>query len=763
MPAIYPIASSRVSDALIQARLISQFEFDQQEMVRLQDQVGTGYRFSTPSQDAPAAIRAMTLQRLLEQKKQAKANFDTTQSFIGASDTALSGASELLIRVRAIALTAANSPSTVEQRLVLRNEINGTIKQFLDIGNRKFRGRYLFAGSDATVQPFTQFDQYVAYNGNETKLQNFVDIDFLADTSITGAEAFGAISAKVRGTVDVNPILTEETRLADLRSGRGISLGSFLVSDGTTTKTIDISNAETVGDVIELIEDNPPDGREVNVTLSSNGLVVDLDDALGGNLTIREVEGGTTAAELGIINTVGVGTTPLQGTDLDPTLRLTTRLADILGTRASARLNSVGPDNDIYIEAVSNGAAFNNVTVQYIDGVAVGNQAIATYDAFTNTLTIDISPGVTQASTVVAAINTTGVFTAELDDKLDTGNNGIGIVELAATATTAGGSGEDLDLNSGIQIVNGGETFTLTFTGAETVEDLLNILNGSGAGVVATINENATGIDVRSRYSGTDFMIGENGGLTATQLGLRSLTDATLISDLNYGRGIDLGNGVDFIIQRRDGVTLDIDITGEETVGEILDLINNHPANVGNVVTAQLAQFGNGIELVDPNAAGALDLTVFRANSFASWDLGLVPKNQDQAVAPPPALGQPQVLTGTDINPLEAHGVFNSLLRLGAAIEALDITQIARSMESLDENFTELSFVRADLGAKARNLDVMKQRIDREDLDLQAALSLEIDTDMAKAISDLAARQANLAASLKLVGEILQLTVFDFL
>src|SRR5690606_14509926 len=121
-----------------------------------------------------------------------------------------------------------------------------------------------------------------------------------------------------------------------LNDGRGVTLGSFTITDGAVSSTVDISRAVTVGDVVRLIESNPPPGRELVVRLTSHGLSVDLvDDEAGGNLRIMEVAGGTTAAELGIRNTEGTGTEPLIGSDIGPRLLPTTRLSNILGTRAS--------------------------------------------------------------------------------------------------------------------------------------------------------------------------------------------------------------------------------------------------------------------------------------------------------------------------------------------------------------------------------------------------------------------------------------------
>src|SRR5687768_11886743 len=146
MPAIYPITTTRISDALVQARLLSQFDFDQHELLKLQDQISTGYRISTPSQDAPSAIRAITLQRLMEQKQQARVNLNTTDSFVNATDTSLIGVNDLLSHMKALALRSIDSTTTEEQREVLRSEVQNAVQQFLDIGNRQFRGRYLFGG-----------------------------------------------------------------------------------------------------------------------------------------------------------------------------------------------------------------------------------------------------------------------------------------------------------------------------------------------------------------------------------------------------------------------------------------------------------------------------------------------------------------------------------------------------------------------------------------------------------------------------------------
>lgn len=705
---IIGIPTTRVSDLFIHQRLLNQVQYDQAELFRVQRQLSTGRRYEAPSEDPISALRVLSLQRLLERKEQVMTNLATNQSFLSSTDTALMSVSNLLAEARGTALGVLGTTSSDVQRQTAAQQIDQIIQQLLDTGNQKFRGRYLFAGSQTTTRPFaTVGSDVVEYSGNELHLSSYSDIDLLFETNFHGSEVFGALSQEVQGTVDLNPVLTFDTRLADLRGGRGISPGSIAISDGTKTSIVDISSAATIGDLAGLIKANPPAGRALNVDITANTIVIQLGDGAPGNLSIKEVGGGTTAGELGILRVTGVGNNPIEGRDLDPVLRPTTRLDQVLGARARAALHSLGTDNDIILEADRPGAYYdenrtiplNGITISYVDDPAVtaGNEIID-YTWGGTTITIHIDAQHTQAHHVVNKINQEYLlgnlpFQARLDP-LDETQGGLGYVQDGASAVTRDGAGATFDKTSGLQVRNRGETFTIDLSLAETLEDVLNALNGAGAGLLAEINEARTGINVRSRLSGTDFAIGENGGTTAAQLGIRTLTEQTRLEDLNYGRGVhdwpgyaaiaaqaafkslgtdnDLifraktpgrdfngfaisfvntsgtpqlvydpaaktmtfqirlgittandvvglllnhevaaadwdialdpadGNngtgtvglgavttaggdtaGTDFVITRMDGVELDLDIAGLETIGDVLEAINNHPLNTG--------------------------------------------------------------------------------------------------------------------------------------------------------------------------------------
>lgn len=1005
MASIYPIPTGRSSDVLVSRRLLAQMQQAQKRLLTVEQQLSTGLRLQLPSDDTSSASRAMTLQRMLEMKVQLQTNLSTTQSFLSATDTALSSVASMLSAVRGQAVTAADSTTSDSQRQALAMDIEATIQQLLTVGNQQFRDRYLFAGSQCTQCPFQRSDGFIAYYGNNTSLRTYASQNMLLDTNVPGEELFGAISTEMQGA-DLEPTLTSDTRLADLRGGRGITSGTLVISDGSHTSRVSIAGAETVGDVARLLEAHPPEGREIRVTVGARGLRVEMDAAGGGMFTIRDEAGGTTAAQLGILRLSGTAADPIEGADLDPVLLPTTSLQNILGVRAQAVIRSPGSNNDIIVQARDRGAATNGVAVQFVDhnllqaapglhaggeyaefdtsaraaqaGIRLsgvnndlilratqpgvdwnnvtiqldasqdlGNAANVSYDADAKTLTIAVDDSdETTLGTLVAAVNGTGQFTAvpdpsrgegydpstavlaldagvigntgnsggaantiyvyvdvndttanqavaalrantdvmaRFDARIDTqdttspGLAGSGPVAVTAHGTTAGGSGIEWDQTSGLQITNGGQTYVIDIQAAETVQDLLNILNNSGAQLLAEINDQHDGISVRTRLSGADLTIGENGGRTATDLGIRSFDLDTPVAECNHGWGVRTVDGTDFVVRRNDGVELAIDVSSAETVADVLDLINNHPDNLDpdTAVTARLRAYGNGIELVDDNPSGTDTLQVRRENaSAAAWDLGLVPRGADTSLAPdPPAAtadaqvafaaphdvntalrivapaggtqwngieiefrntlvgdvatatfdsgtgrliidmcdslttantvvnavtlegtwlaeldrssdptndgsgtlvapagvaattggGTAETLRGTDTNPIETRGVFNTLIRLREAVATYDLAEIERTAAMLDEDYERLNLGRAQLGTRMQAVDVITTRTEDERIELTSVLSLEVDVDLAQAASDFMLRQAAYEASLRAVASLYSMTLMDFL
>ena len=407
---------------------------------------------------------------------------------------------------------------------------------------------------------------------------------------------------------------------------------------------------------------------------------------------------------------------------MNPILTSTTPLSNLFGSAAQTVITSPGPNNDILLTANTNGATtsdgtlLNGVTVQFVNDAPAPGQETADFFPGTPTsgnvtgtpgsLTVHIDLGISSPQDIINAINNAAgsPFHAALDPTDASSSGAAPISNLPATQTTAGGSGTDLD-PAGLQIVNDGKTQTVSFAAAKTVGDVINEINAAGAGVVASLGANQQSIQVSSVVSGVDFSIGEAGGTTATQLGLRTLTSNTQLSDLNHGLGVThyvaspstSNAGVDFTIaQPAQNVSLSIDLSGVTTIGQVISTINTQAAAAGSTITAQLATTGNGIQLVDSNAAdGPITLTT-NSSSTAAAQLGLLPSGSTSVTSS--QVGGLQTLTGSDVNPQETDSVFNSLLRLASALQSNDQPEIQRGSALLTGNIATLNNSLGEVG-----------------------------------------------------------------
>lgn len=636
MATIQPISTSRVTDAMTRGRLTAQIQNDQLELFRLQNQLSTGFRIFLPSDDASAAQRAMALQRTLERKEQSFTNINGAVASLATTESALADVGTSLNELKSQAQSVVDTITDEDDRQAVIDAIDGLLTDLVRVGNSTFATNYLLGGSERTNEAYQEVQSYIEYLGDESSPQTFVDIGQLFDTGVSGDVVLGGLSETVRGVADLNVQLTPETRLSDLNGGLGvtsdgaieITYAPTLSSDPTTTAIIDLSTAKTVSDVARLIETNAPEGSGITVEIENNALRI---DAVDGAIRIEEVAGGVVAEELGLLQT-GAAVATVNGTDLDPVLRQTTRLDDLFGSKARGTLQLTGANNDLVLTASQNGAIYNATTITISDG-GPGSEDVS-YDAGTNTLQITVDEGSTSASQIAALINAEGTFAAEPDyrDQSSFETRGTGDVLAEGPFTPfQGGVDGDLDLASGLQVTNGDETYTIDTSSAETIEDLLSLLNDPNYGMVARISDSGDGIDVRTRRSGADFSIGENGGTTATQLGIRSYTATSRLADFNRGLGVveefptddETRAQNELIISGRDGgatFEFSIDPVGLSTVQDVLDEINS----LANF-SADLADTGNGIvitrtDFLDPavSATGTATLGLDTINITAN-------------------------------------------------------------------------------------------------------------------------------------------------
>jgi len=323
-------------------------------------------------------------------------------------------------------------------------------------------------------------------------------------------------------------------------------------------------------------------------------------------------------------------------------------------------------------------------------------------------------------------------------------------------------NGNGLDLSAGIQIQQGKQTFVIDLDQAETLSDVLIAINRSGADVRAELDETAGRIRLRSLRSGVDYSVGENGGQAAQSLGIRSASEATRLEDLGRGRGLVLNpSSPDLVITRPDGVELEIDLENAQTIEDFIDAIRSHPLNTGSQqVLVDLNDFGNGIQLQAPPGANPL-MVRQDGVSNAGVRLGLIPTGEIETTGA--VVGAADTIVGSDYALRDAGGALDTLLRLEDAVLAGDIIEVERLQAKLDGDLDQASRSRGKVGVWSRNLEQLKVATEDSVVQMQSQLSEEVDADFAEVISELSQRQLALDASQRLIGQVANMTVLNYL
>lgn len=637
---ISPLQLGRVSNLLRSEMASEQISSTQQQLLEIQTQLSTGQQINVPSDKPGDAAIVMQLQKTLEARDSYNTNLQQAQNQLGEVDSTLGDLTGIVQQAMSIASQNVGSQVTADQRQAAAAVVQNLYTEAITLGNKQFEGSYLFAGDKAGSAPFVTNNGGVEFVGSTTLLQNIDDENTPLTFQASGADVFGALSSRVQGSVDLTPSLTPATRIVDLRgtSGTGVHLGTIQIGNGTTTKLVDLSHADTIQNVVNAI--NAAGVGNISASISANHLVLGTSGA--DNITVSEVGGGTTAADLGILKSIGGGAgASVVGSSVQPSVTLLTPLS-----------------------ALRNGAG--------------------------------------------------------------------------------------IDTTHGLIITNGLSSATVTLSSASTVEDLLNAINSSGTNVHAQINSAGNGIDVLNPIQGTQMTIAENGGTTAADLGVRSFNPSTLLTELNGGKGVHIVSpGPDFQITRSDGTSFPVSLGGAKTIQDAINSINTASGGAG--VTASFAGTGNGIILTD-TAGGAGKLTMTAMNfSTAAADLGLST----------PASGN--VIKGSDVDPVQAPGLFANLAKLRDALNSNDQSAITAAGEGLQADHDRIVNIRGSTGAQVQQLQSRQNSIQQETVTTKALISQLQDTDFPATISKFTTLQTALQATLQTTAKTLNLSLLDFL
>ncbi|HVT82446.1 MAG TPA: flagellar cap protein FliD N-terminal domain-containing protein, partial [Phycisphaerae bacterium] len=448
-----------------------------------------------------------------------------------------------------------------------------------------------------------------SYNFNVQRLASASQVitQGFADTSSSLGLA-GSVKIRLGGGT-----LDDSAKLASLNGGSGVARGTIRITDRSGASTlVDLSDAVDINDVVDAL--NSTTGVSIAAAIRNDRLVITDNSGGAGTLAIGNTGGTTTATDLGLTAVAAGGT--LTGNSITGIKGTTTlnSLNDGLGVRISGltdfSITSAAGTTDINLSGaktladvigkINSQKTRTNAASGVTAAVSSDGRGITLTDSGGGPITVTAASGSLAASDLgILGTSATGSFTG---DQITSGLQSPLLKNL--NGGDQGQAGE-VTPQFGTIVVNGS---SVDLTSARTVTDVLNAINGSGAGVTAGLNEAGTGLTLSS--SSASFTVADgtgnlasflhlSGTSTATATGsainsgdehLRYISESSSVAALSGGGGFKPGK-----LKITDGnsksLVVDLSVGNVSTVSDVISRINNS----GLAISARINDTGDGL------------------------------------------------------------------------------------------------------------------------------------------------------------------------
>jgi flagellar hook-associated protein 3 FlgL len=258
-------------------------------LAKTQQQVSTGRKLTSPSDDPVASARAMEVTNAQEINEKYATNRRNAKDTLWATEGALQSVTTLLQDVKTLIVQAGNGTLDSAQRQYIATDLRGRFEELLGLANtRDGVGDYIFAGYQTATKPFAETSTGATYSGDQGQRQLQVHTGRQIDVAQHGNGVFEKISSTGTFATSVDTTNTGTGTISagtitnsSLLTGHNYEIvftgaAAFNVYDLTTdpgmTTPLPSSGAYTSGNPIVI------DGIQVRITGAP---------AVGDNFSIR--------------------------------------------------------------------------------------------------------------------------------------------------------------------------------------------------------------------------------------------------------------------------------------------------------------------------------------------------------------------------------------------------------------------------------------------------------------------------------------------
>ncbi len=213
---------SRVTNQTLMLSAQQNLQSNQARLAQLQDQASTLKAFSRPSDDPTATASSLRVRGQQAASAQYSRNIDNGNGWLNTIDTALTGTTDILRKVRDLTVQGSNGPLSQAGKNAIAIELDALKSDLLAQANTTFMGRTVFAGNSDTGAAFTNTTPPI-YTGTGSSVDRRIGDGTTVRVDADGAAIFGTGTGSAFTLID--------TIASNLRSGTDISTNLPAIDD----------------------------------------------------------------------------------------------------------------------------------------------------------------------------------------------------------------------------------------------------------------------------------------------------------------------------------------------------------------------------------------------------------------------------------------------------------------------------------------------------------------------------------------------------
>lgn len=204
----------------------------QSNQSKLQQQIATGRRILSPSDDPIASARALEVSH----EKNVNNSFADTRKVaqlkLNTLEANLTSVTNLLVATQSSLVAAGNGALSNAERKIIGTELQGSLEALIGLANTKdAAGNFIYSGFKSDTAAFTATPTGATYNGDAQQQLLQVDPQRQMSVNVTGDTLFlngSNVFSTLKDIVTLlNTPITDATTQANFTSGLSIAIGKL--------------------------------------------------------------------------------------------------------------------------------------------------------------------------------------------------------------------------------------------------------------------------------------------------------------------------------------------------------------------------------------------------------------------------------------------------------------------------------------------------------------------------------------------------------